>query len=171
MRPVTRLHVPVATVVRTHGVCGELSIRPLADDPDRIDPGVEVWFVPPPLGPRHGPIESVRPGPKGPLLKVSGIDDADAASALRGTTVLVDPADLPEDWILPAAGLIGTDVYDETEEWLGTIVDVIETGANDVWVLEDDDRELLVPVIEDVLIEYDPGRERAVVRLPAGLGE
>jgi 16S rRNA processing protein RimM len=169
---VTSLHTAIARVVRTHGTTGELSVGPVSDDPSRLPEGTLVWFAPPPLGVRRGRVEGVRRGPKGPLLKVSGVDDLTTASPLSGTTILVDPHDLPADWTPPPGDLTGLVVRDESGAVIGELRDVIETGANDVWVLvREEGSELLLPVIDEVLVDLDLERRRATVRLLPGLGE
>ena len=67
--------------------------------------------------------------------------------------------------------LIGLEVHDETGSRLGTIVEVIFTGANDVYVVRDGKRETLVPALVDVIVSVDTELEcnKMVVRLPEGI--
>ena len=81
---------------------------------------------------------------------LEGIDDPDAAEALRGGAVMVAAGDLPP---LKAGRvllfqLVGCEVVTTDGRRLGAIEEVISTGANDVWVVRDGAREVLVPVIE-----------------------
>lgn len=133
--------------------------------------GIEVWIVPPPSSARCGRIESVRPGPKGPLVKLSGFDDLDASRAISGCELLAREADLPEGWVDPTgeADLVGRTVEDEERGALGTIVEVILTGANDVWVVDGPFGEILIPVIDDVVVRAEADGETIVVRLLDGL--
>jgi 16S rRNA processing protein RimM len=133
--------------------------------------GVEAWIVPPPSSARCGRIETVRPGPKGPLVKLSGFDDLDAVRAIAGSELLVLEADLPEGWEGPPADedLVGKTIRDEDRGILGTIVEVIVTGANDVWVVEGGFGEVLIPAIDDVVMGAEPDGHTIVVRLLDGL--
>ncbi len=133
--------------------------------------GIEVWIVPPPLSARCGRIESVRPGPKGPLVKLSGFDDLDAARAVCGCELLAQEGDLPEGWdVAPEDDdLIGSAVEDEQRGALGIIVEVIITGANDVWVVQGPFGEILIPVIDDVVLGVSEDDGVIVVRLLDGL--
>ena len=133
--------------------------------------GLDAWIVPPPAGSRHGRIESVRPGPKGPLVKLSGFDDLHASRAIVQCEILVLRDDLPEGWEEPAAeeDLVGRTVEDLDRGELGTIVEVILTGANDVWVVEGRFGEILIPVIDDVVIGAPADGGVISVRLLDGL--
>jgi 16S rRNA processing protein RimM len=164
--------VPLGRVVKTHGLKGEVSVMPAADLPFVLPVGLEVWFVPPPPGVRTGRIEDVRRGPKGPLVKVSGVDDITLAQRTVGSELIARASDLPAEWTEPVAtdddpiGLIVTDVKRGV---LGEIVAVIVTGANDVWVVEGRLGEVLLPVIDDVVLAVDFEARTASVRALDGL--
>jgi len=164
-------YVPVGRVVKTHGLKGEVSVAVAPGLPLTSLLGIEVWIVPPPSSARCGRIESVRPGPKGPLVKLSGFDDLDASRAISGCDLLVREADLPSGWAEPVGeeDLVGRPVEDEDRGPLGTIVEVILTGANDVWVVDGPFGEILIPVIDDVVMGVDEDGGAIFVRLLDGL--
>jgi 16S rRNA processing protein RimM len=162
--------IPVGRVARAHGVQGELSVIPLTAPLEELPIDVEVWFVPPPLHGRCGRLRSVRQGPKGPLVCVSGVDDRETAVALGGTTMLVAEENLPASFAEEPFDPVGLSVEDEEGAELGTVVELITTGANDVWVVKRaDGSELLLPIIEEVLLELDEDARRAVVHILPGL--
>lgn len=131
--------------------------------------GREVWIIPPPGVAIPRIVESVRPGPKGPLVKLAGIDSIDDADGLRGRSVALPEDELPDEWTDEPFDAEGLTVVDETHGVLGTVVDTIVTGANDVWVVHDETgREVLIPVIEDVVLGIDD-EDVAHVRLLPGL--
>lgn len=135
--------------------------------------GLEAWLVPPPSALRSTRIAGVRPGPKGPIVALEGCDSIDTARSVVGSEILVATDSLPSEWIealeddLPE--VLGMRVTDELHGDLGEIVEYIETGANDVWVVEGPRGEVLIPVIEDVVIEVDEEAGEIVVRLLPGL--
>ena len=135
-------------------------MRPADDVPFPFSEGMGVWFVPPPLeGPRLGSIQQIRVTPKGQVVHISGFDSAQTARDLVGKTVSVRSADAPEGWDDEEPTLVGMLVVDEARGELGTIEEVIVTGANDVWVVVGDHYgEVLVPVIDDVVISFDEER-------------
>jgi 16S rRNA processing protein RimM len=162
--------VTIGRIVRAHGVSGETSYKP--DEAMQALPpiGLEVWFVPPPEGARTARVASVRPGPKGPLVHFTGIDDVASASALRGAAVLARRAELPAA-LLAASPFdpIGLVVEDQERGPLGTVRELIVTGANDVWVVDGPLGEVLIPAIADVVISVDEPARTALVRLLPGL--
>ncbi len=164
-------YVPVGRVVKTHGLKGEVSVAAAPGLPLTSLVGVEVWIVPPPSTVRTGRIESVRPGPKGPLVKLSGFNDLDAARAVTGCDLLIREADVPAGWEEPEEDedLVGRSVEDEAHGLLGDIVEVIHTGANDVWVVDGPLGEILIPVIDDVVMGVDHEGGPIFVRLLDGL--
>lgn len=93
----------------------------------------------------------------GCLVALSGVGTIDAASELRGRYLLAREADLPADFELHDADrLCGREVADAAAGPLGRITEVMRGPANDVWVIRDGDRELLLPVIDSVVREVCP---------------
>jgi 16S rRNA processing protein RimM len=140
-----------------------------ADLPVERLAGLEVWFVPPPALVRTGRITGVRPGPKGPLFAIDTVADLGTAETLRGCTVLARAADLPE--AVEEFDPVGMEVFDHERGLLGEITDVIVTGANDVWVVEGPFGEVLLPVIDQVLVDIDEEAGVVNVTLLPGLIE
>lgn len=162
--------VPVGRVVKVHGLKGEVSVALSAGPPFSVPENLAVWVVPPPSGPMRCIVESVRQGPKGPLFKLSGIDDRADAEILRGRSLIAHANDLPEGWSDRPPSDVGLRVRDVERGEIGTVVDVIVTGANDVWVTESDRYgEVLIPVIDDVVLEIDDETGTASIRLLPGL--
>lgn len=161
----------IARAVRTHGVSGELSCTPLEGALEDLPVGLELWFVPPPGSPLAGRLENVRPGPKGTIVKVSGVDTVEHARELQGTLMLAATHELPEGWLAPAEpDPVGLSVTDTERGYLGRVVETIVTGANDVWIVESDAYgQLLIPVIEQVVLDVDEDARSATVRLLPGL--
>ena len=90
-------------------------------------------------------------------MALSGVGTIDAASELRGRYLLAREADLPADFELHDADrLCGREVADAAAGPLGRIAEVMRGPANDVWVIRDGDRELLLPVIDSVVREVSP---------------
>lgn len=163
--------VPLGRVVKAHGLKGEVSVAPATDLPFSLPAGLHVWFVPPPARVRQGRVEWVRPGPKGPLVKVAGVDDIDTAAALAGSTLVARSGDLPPEWSEKRFDPIGVKVTDERFGLLGEVHDVIGTAANEVWVVRGARGEVLVPAAEGIVLGIDEDARAARVRLPDGLVE
>ncbi len=107
------------------------------------------------------------------LLELEDVTDRDSAERLRGKDVEVPRHDAPR---LPRGQyfwhqVIGLRVEDAaTEQRLGTVTDILETGANDVYVVTSESgRELLIPAIKDVVLDIDPSQGRMLVALLPGM--
>ena len=165
----------LARVVKTHGLKGEVAVEPATDLPFVLPVGLELWFVPPPSAVRTGSVEGVRRGPKGPLVKISGIDDIGVAKTLVGADLMARTSDLPDGWGEPDADEldpIGLRVSEARRGYLGEVVELIVTGANDVWVLDGPLGEVLIPVIDECVLSIDwDGRTAQVSAMPGLLPE
>lgn len=164
-------YTAVGRIVKTHGVKGEVSVKPYAEASLDVLVGMQVWFVPPPAQMRTSTISGVRPGPKGPVVLFDGISDITGATAITGRELLVSTESLPAEWSEPDSDndVVGMSVTDEERGDLGSVVEVIVTGANDVWVVDGPLGEVLIPVIDDVVLGYDEETDTAHVRLLEGL--
>lgn len=166
--PATPL-VAVGRITRTHGLKGEVWLAPAADLPFVVPAGIDAWVVPPTPALRATRILAVAEGPKGVRLTLEGVDSIAVASALTGRELRVSEGDLPEIVDVDEFDPIGISVTDEGHGVLGEVTDVIITGANDVWVVEGRFGEVLIPVIEQVVLEIDEEACTARVLLLDGL--
>jgi 16S rRNA processing protein RimM len=105
------------------------------------------------------------------FVELEGIPDVESAQALVGCKVF-----LPEDLLekLPEGeyywrDIIGLEVYNEDDKYIGKIESVFPTGSNDVYVCKGEEREILLPAIADVILKIDVNRRVMTVRLLEGL--
>jgi 16S rRNA processing protein RimM len=120
------------------------------------------------------PVEGLRFHRGTLLLKLGGCDDRNKAEELRGMLVQIPTKEaMPlEEGEYYHFQIIGAAVETESGEALGRVVEVLETGANDVYVVRGPRGEVLVPAIESVVRELDPDAKRVVIRpLPGMLDE
>jgi 16S rRNA processing protein RimM len=163
-------HIPLARVVKPHGLDGEVAVM-LEEHTRELPLDVPVSVVPPTTDVSETRITSVRQGPKGPLARLAGVDHIAQAETLRGRMIAADPATLSPGTLLtkqPSAD--GARVEDIAHGYLGTVIETIITGANDVWVVDGGPHgQVLIPVIDEVVIAVDDGT--ITVRLLPGLLE
>ncbi len=111
--------------------------------------------------------------PKGyPMIQFAGYTNRTAAEGLRGALIEVDAADLPDlpDGEYYIDDLVGLEVVTVDGETIGRLVEVLETGANDVYVVRREGaKDALLPAISDVVREVDIAGGRMTVRLLEGL--
>jgi 16S rRNA processing protein RimM len=163
-------YVRLGRITRTHGIDGEVVLAGRDDLPAQRLVGLQVWVVPPPTrGALPLRIGSARPGPKGMLLSFDEIRSRDEARDLTGSWILVRESELG-DLDPQRQDVLGYTVVDEERGDIGEVSDTIVTGANDVLVVDGGPfGQVLVPVIDEVVIDVDDDRGRIAVRLLPGL--
>lgn len=116
------------------------------------------------------------------VLKLEGVDDAGAAEELRGLRVMARTADAPAlpDGVYYTAKLIGMEVRDESGALIGRVTDVASAGGADLLVIRgrgravggrEEDREILIPLAREIVVEVREDEGRMTVRPPEGLLE
>ncbi|MDO4595705.1 MAG: ribosome maturation factor RimM [Coriobacteriaceae bacterium] len=151
-----RAYKNIARVLKTHGSKGEVVVAPLRGLPFAMYEGMEVALTPPALDrDRFVTVEGIAGYEDAPRVRFGCASSLEDAESLVGCYVLADVDDLdlaPLD--VAYDDLIGRSVLDERFGDLGRIAEVMETPANDVWVLRGSSHgEVLIPVIEDVVLD------------------
>ncbi len=167
------LFLAVGKLRRPHGVRGEILLEVLTDFPERFQAGAVVY-----VGPRRVPLtlRSVRAF-RDDLLLVAfeGYADRDAVGVLRNQLVLVPAEEAPplaEDEVYYHQ-LLGLQVVTDQGRPLGRLVEILETGANEVYIVrpEEGGPEILLPAIDEVVLKVDLEQGVMVVHLLEGLLE
>lgn len=159
----------VGRLQRAHGLGGELVMEILTGFPERLAPGRMVY-----LGEAHTPriIRSVRPFARGVLIAFDAVDTPELAREFRNQYVYVRSNDLPP---LPEGEyyhhqLLGLAVVDQDGTVLGRLVEILETGANDVYIVaQADGSELLLPATAEVILAVDLSAGQIQVKPPEWL--
>jgi 16S rRNA processing protein RimM len=159
----------VGRVVRPHGIRGAVKVESGSDLFASINPAMTIY-----LGETHAAVvvKESRPHRSGYLLFLEGIEDRDQAESLRGEDIYLrfeetDP--LPEG-VYYQWQILGLEVHTEEGEILGAVDQILETGANDVYLVRrPSGDEILLPAIPEVIREVDLEQDRLVVRLLPGL--
>lgn len=163
--------LPIGKVVGTHGIKGHIKVFPYLDTTDLFAPGEELVLS------RRGKhfatlrILSARPHKGVILLAADGIASIEAAQEWIGCQLSIDKAYLPE----PEEGsyywyqIIGLEVFDSSNRRLGHVEAILPTGSNDVYVVRDGKKEVLIPAVDSVVIDIDLKHNVLRVDLPEGL--
>ncbi|NPA06777.1 MAG: ribosome maturation factor RimM [Chloroflexi bacterium] len=165
--------VIIGKLRRPHGLRGEVLLEVLTDVPQqRFVPGAVIY-----VGPRRVPltIRTVRPFGEHLLLSFEGYPDRSAVEMFRNQWVTIPEAEVAplrdEDEYYDFE-ILGFRVQTEDGRDLGRLVEILETGANDVFIVEDDaGKRVLLPVISEVVRKFDFDNEKIIVHLLPGLLE
>jgi len=175
--------VGIGVITAPHGIKGEVRVHLETDFPERFADGADLTLLMPPEGPQRRKVSTAerdawpvtrrrivhaRPHKGFMLLELEGIEDRDAAEALRGAEIVV-----PRDQVKPLPDgrwyifeLEGMQVYDQHGTIVGILEEVLQGAANDVYVVRAaDGKEVLVPAVKHLLKEVDVARGRIVVEL------
>ncbi|BBI34471.1 ribosome maturation factor RimM [Cohnella abietis] len=164
----------IGKIVNTHGIRGEVKVYPQTDFPEvRFKPGNKLQMFPPESGePITIEIVSSREQKKMYVLKLKGFDNINQVEKYKGWELKVSDSDrvpLP-DGEYYFRDIVGCEVETEEGEKLGTITDILSPGANDIWVVKmAKGKELLLPVIDDVILDVDITSRKVKVHLMEGL--
>ena len=163
----------VGILSSTHGVRGEIKVFPTTDDVKRFKKNKE--YI---LGTKNGNmdvrVESVKFFKQFVILKFEGIDTLDDILAYKGCSLYVNRAHavkLQKDEYF-IADLIGVEVFDEDDNYIGKLTDVLETGANDVYeITTEDDKVYLFPAIKECIKKVDMDNRKITAYVMPGLME
>ncbi|MSP11857.1 MAG: 16S rRNA processing protein RimM [Chloroflexi bacterium] len=161
-------YLEVAQIQAPWGIGGAVKVSVQTDFPERFISGA-CFFLGEDLTPVT--IEWARPHKGGFLIKFRNYADRDAVEELRGALLQIpveEAVPLPpgEYYIYQ---ILGLEVVTDTGEILGRIGEIIPGGANDIYVVDTPDGELLLPTIPDVVLNVDLAQGRLLVHLLPGL--
>jgi 16S rRNA processing protein RimM len=169
-------HLEIGKIVGAHGIKGEVRVHPSTDFPERLEKKGGRWM----LRPNQTQPERVQllrgyyqPGKGLYVIQLDGVNDRDAAEALRGCLLLVDTTDRPrlEKGEFLVVDLIGLPVYDQaTQVLVGTVRNMLSAG-NDLLEVVQEGRAtpILIPFVEPIVPVVDLQAGRIEITPPPGL--
>ncbi len=161
-------YLEAGKIVSVHGIRGEVKIMPLCDSAELLCE-FDRLFIGKSLAEIN--IQRSRVHKNMVIAKLEGIDTPEQAEKLRNTLLFMhrDDLELDEDTFF-IQDLIGMTVKDaDTDFMYGKITDVMQTGANDVYVISGTDREYLIPAIPEVIISTDIDNDLMLIHPLDGL--
>ena len=143
--------IETGRIVGTHGIRGEMRLEVWADSPQFLQ-GIKKLYLND-NGENGLNVVSARPHKNIVILKIKGVESIEKAEEFRGKIVYLDRNDKPlEEGRYYIQDLVGcTVLHFETDEKLGELTEVSQTGANDVWHIQKGEKEYLIPVIPSVV--------------------
>ncbi len=164
------LLVAIGKVTKAHGIQGAVKIFPYGQTFEEMEAGEKLFSIESGAQ-RELTLADIRAQNRLLIVEFEEICSREQAEALAGNEIFVDNERLP---VLPEGEyyhfqLIGLSVETRQGRPLGTLKAVIETGSNDVYVVEAGGKEVLIPAIEEVVQEVDLPNGKIIVELPEGL--
>jgi 16S rRNA processing protein RimM len=157
-------------VIKAHGVQGALKVLAYGETFVEMEAGQKLFAIEAGVH-RQLTLSSLRSQKKFWIAQFEEIESREQAEALAGNDIFIEKDRLPG---LPAGEyyhfqLIGLLVVTEEGKPLGKLKAVLETGSNDVYVVEGEGKELLIPAIGEVVVDVDLLNGKLIVDLPEGL--
>lgn len=164
-------YLEIGQIVNTSGLKGFLKVIPLTDDITRFE-DLKTVYIQEKKDLVEFKIKEVKYSKNMVLLKLEGIDDIGEAEKFKNFYIKInrkDAVELEEDSYF-IVDIIGCKVFTDENEFLGKVIDVFQTGSNDVYTVKNnEDKEILLPAIEDVIKDIDIANKKIVVKLMDGL--
>ena len=157
-------YIEAGRIVNTHGVAGEVKIEVWLDSPQFLKSFKRCF-----IDKREVKLLSARVHKGFLIVKLEGVEDVNAAMALKGRTVFIDRADarLPKGAFF-LQDIIGAAVVDESGSEIGKLVDVMETPASNAYVVKGE-REHLIPAVPEFILSTDADNGIITVHLIEGM--
>ena len=165
--------VPVGKITKPHGLKGEMKFVPFAVDDDILACLDQIYLETSGSPQTQWQIESLRGFGAKLIIKLKGCGSIDKAKELAGRTLSAPREDfkkLPEGEYY-RFDIVGLDVYDETGRGYGKVTEVIVTGSNDVYVVSDGNKEILLPMIDQVVKKINLAEQKLTFHIVEGLLE
>ena len=166
IKEILKNSLSIGVLSKVHGLNGELRFIVLTNIPELLEDLDEVFLYSDKE--KRGfylEVESIREGPKSLLIKFAEFDTREDAEKLVGFEVYVPKDKLPElaedEYMYDE--IEGCEVFEDGED-IGKVVDIIDTGANEVLVVRKDKKEKLVPFIKDYVEDIDLEKKEIKVR-------
>jgi 16S rRNA processing protein RimM len=156
--------VTIGRILRPHGVCGEVRVLPLTEFPERFL-SLQKVLVGDRGENRQYDVKGATLHGKAVLVRLYGVDSIEAAESLRGKDMMVPPSErvnLPPDHYF-VYEVLGMQCFKSDGDLVGEVKQVLQTAANDVYVVEGADGVHLVPGVKAIVKEIDVAARRMVV--------
>lgn len=151
--------IKIGKIVNTFGIKGELKVYPYVDYIDELS---KIY-----INNKEYTLSKSRNQKNVVIIKIKGLDDINLVEDFKNKEIEIDRADLPKlkEGEYYIEDLIGLDVYTDDGKLLGKLDDIFNTGANDIYQVNN----ILLPAIPDVIKEIDIENQKIIVHIIKGL--
>lgn len=157
-------YIQIGKIINTHGIKGELKIYPLTDDMYRFNHLKSAFIGEEKI---EVNVENVKYHKGFPILKFKEFHDIDQVLKYKEAFLYVDmdgKVDLPEDHYF-IFDIINCEVYDADNNLIGTVIDVMQSAGNDIYIVKDinNQKEYMIPAIKEFFVLIDIDNKKIVI--------
>jgi 16S rRNA processing protein RimM len=165
--------IAIGQIARSNGLRGEVRVNLLTESPDRLRQLTSVWIGQDDATAQPYRIERVRLHRSQAVVKFGTVDSREAAEGLKHQFIFIEEQNAA---VLPKGSyfihdIVGMEVSTEEGVRVGCVEEVWQLPANDVWVVRENGKEILLPAIRDVIRSVDVRRKHIVIHPMDGLLE
>ena len=159
---------PIAKVTKTSGLKGDVRLKPLSRffDDYISDNSLLIGYS---LNKADKIIiEMINGIGKKRKFKFFGFDSSNSAKTIVGKTIFVQASiDAKINWI--SKNILNFDVYDESNSYIGSVIDVLWLPMNDAYIIKNKSKEFIIPIISEIIKKVDLGERRIIIKAMDGL--
>ena len=167
----TRLLVPIGTIGKSYKISGKVHYFPYNKDSLLPEKNMDLWIGNDEVLKVKFNLEYIQFGYKSNKMKIEGIDNKKQANEIKNLIVYISRDQMPEiqeeEYYL--IDLVGCNVFDQNDQIIGIVQDVLSLKANDILVLNSNKKELLIPLIDDVVKLIDIKNKKILIKIIPGL--
>ena len=159
--------VAVGEINSPWGIKGHVKVTPLTSNPERLQPKQQVF-----VGDLALTITDAKIVGKIPVVQFSSFTTRNSVESLKGSLIEILEKDLPKlpENIFYIHDIVGLTVFTDDDEVVGEIIEVLQTGANDVYVIRPTNgKDVLIPAVESVIVAIKIEDESLIIRSNTGL--
>jgi 16S rRNA processing protein RimM len=163
--------IPVGKIIGTHGIKGQMKLHSYSGNVESLGAARSVSLRSPGGTLREFIVSSFKANSGKFIIGLQDFDDINLVQPLLGSEVCLKRVQLPvlEEDEYYWSDLIGLQVFTDDGILLGTVTDIFETGSSDIYVVQGDGREYLIPAVADVVKAVDPAGGKIVITPLDGL--
>ena len=165
-------YLEIGQIVNTFGIKGMVKVKPFTENTKKRYDNLKKVYIKNKNERKEYEIEEVKYHKEMVLIKFKGIETPEDANLLRESYLMVSRADEEplEEGTYYIVAMIGLEVETEEGEKLGNLVDIFNTGSNDIYVVKNElGKQILLPAIKDVIKKIDMEKRKMTVHLIPGL--
>jgi len=163
--------IAIGRISKPIGTRGEVKVLPLTHDHQRFENLAAVWIGSTAANVELKKILAVRIDAKQVVLALDGVETMEAAEQLKDSYLFVSKEDAvpPEQGSYFVDDVLGSEVVTEEQTRVGTVTDLLSLPMNDVWVVQNGTKEILIPAVKAIVRQVDVEKKRITIHAFEGL--